>query len=774
MFVRRFGSFAVFLAALAMICTLGPSVSWAQKKKGPPPPPPGAPTLNPLAVTGITRGTTLEMTLAGANLTEPAALIGAPGKVEFLPDEKAGDKAVKLKLTVAADAPVGLYPIRLACAGGLSNSRFLCVDDLPQVLDDDKNHEKAKPQQVPVPCVVSGRTTAEQGSFFKFTVAAGQRLSFEVLGRRIGSPIDPQLTLYHGKSLREFAFDNDSPGCQGDPRIFYHFKEAGEYVVEVRDVLGRGGAEYVYRLRIGDFPMATAPIPMAAKAGSKVSVEFVGPMVEGVKAVEVAVPDEAPGSAVWVTPRGPSGLSGWPVTLVVSDVPESVEVEPNQDAAHANRVPVPGGVTGRFPIGDDADVFVVAGKKGQKLAIEVQTLEWGSPTLVYFVVRTAKAEIAKSNPSVPPPGDQRVEVTPAEDGDLFIEVQPLLFRGGPADAYHLSIRPVTPSFEVSLAGDRMEAAPGGVAVLPFTIVRKGFAGPIDVSLRGDPAVTVTLKPGQTSGLLRIPIAADAKFGGKTLSVSAKAMIDGKPVLVPASAKAIVSKAMSDLPYPPLAFQSLVDFGVKEAAPFRLAVALEPTDAAPGTVVTATVTATRSDGFAEEITINPPTGLPPTVGAPKIGSIPKGKTETKFTLDVNAKTPVGDYFVLLTGKAKVEGRDVLSDPVALALPVGAPFDLAVEPGKLEIAAGGKATLKVTATRKAGYKGPIAITFKNLPAKVTAAAATIAADKTAVDVELTAAGDAAPVERVEVEAIGTATGLNNLTGATSLAVMVKAKK
>ena len=298
-----------------------------------------------------------------------------------MPDEKAGDKAVKLKLTVPADAAVGLYPIRLASAGGLSNRRFFCVDDLPQVLDGDMNHEKSKAQQIPVPCVVSGRTTAEQGSFFKFTTKAGQRLSFEVLGRRIGSPIDPQLTLYHGKSLREFAFDNDSPGCQGDPRISYHFKEAGEYVVEVRDVLGRGGADFVYRLRIGDFPMATSPIPMAAKAGSKVAVEFVGPMVEGVKPVEVAVPDVAAGSAVWVTPRGPSGLAGWPVTLVVSDVPESVEVEPNQDMAHANRVPVPGGVTGRFPPGDDTDVFVVAGKKGQKLAFEVQTLEWGSPTL---------------------------------------------------------------------------------------------------------------------------------------------------------------------------------------------------------------------------------------------------------------------------------------------------------------------------------------------------------------------------------------------------------
>jgi hypothetical protein len=267
--------------------------------------------------------------------------------------------------------------------------------------------------------------------------------------------------------------------------------------------------------------------------------------------------------------------------------------------------------------------------------------------------------------------------------------------------------------------------------------------------------------------------ADAKPGVRSREVLAKATIDGKQVLLTGSIRPLLGKAMSDLPYPPMPLQSIVDFAIKGPAPFRLTVAFEPPDAAPGTTITAKVTATRSPDFAEEITFNPPTGLPPTIPAPKIAPIAKGKTETKFTLDVNAKTPVGDYFALLTGKTKIGGRDVLSDPVALPVSVGAPFDLAVEPGKLDVTAGGKATLKVTAKRRAGYKGPIALSFKNLPAKVTAAAATIAADKTSADIEITAAGDAAPVERAEVEAVGTATGLNNLTGTTPLAVMVRAK-
>ena len=65
----------------------------------------------------------------------------------------------------------------------------------------------------------------------------------------------------------EFNLGSQSPGTSVDVT----FKEAGDYLIEVRDVMYRGGADFVYRLRIGDFPCATTPIPMAAKRGSNVS-----------------------------------------------------------------------------------------------------------------------------------------------------------------------------------------------------------------------------------------------------------------------------------------------------------------------------------------------------------------------------------------------------------------------------------------------------------------------------------------------------------------------
>src|SRR5262249_37186663 len=150
---------------------------------------------------------------------------------------------------------------------------------------------------------------------------------------------------------------NDAPGLQTDPRLTYTFKEAGDVLIEVRDVMYRGGPDYWYRLRIGDFPCATATLPMPAKRGSKVMIHFAGPNVEGVAPVEVTVPTDPTVNTMWVAPRGVNGLSGWPVALGVSDLDELMEQEPNNEPAKANRIPVPGAVTARFLEKGDVDCF---------------------------------------------------------------------------------------------------------------------------------------------------------------------------------------------------------------------------------------------------------------------------------------------------------------------------------------------------------------------------------------------------------------------------------
>lgn len=759
------------VASLLGVLWLGDAaVSWGQKPPPPVLPNPQAPVLAMPMPLGMQRGTTLDLALTGTNLAGATEFwTGFPVKATIPSADKNGQDNSKLKvrLEVPATTPLGYYPVRLATTRGMSNVRLFCIDDLPQVLEVDTNRTFEMAQAVPVPCVVVGRADAEARDYFKITVAAGQRVSFEVLGRRLGSPIDPQLSIYSAKTKRELAHDNDSPGCQTDPRLTYVFKEAGDYLIEVKDVLNRGGADFVYRLRIGDFPLATVPIPMAAKRGSKVKIQFAGPQVEGVPPLDVAVPADPQANVVWVAPKGANGLSGWPVALAISDLDEGVEKEPNNDPAMANRINVPGAVTGRFEHSDDTDCYVFTAKKGQKLTIEAQTLELYSPTLVYMVLKNAKtkAELAKTNPQSPPPTDQRIDFTAAEDGDYLLEVQHLNFVGGPSEAYRLVVTPTTPGFEITLGIDRYDLAPGSFTPLLLQVNRKGYTGPIDVSVNGPAGLTgaATVKAGQASAALLVSAKADMPLAAHNVMLLAKATIDGSAVVQPITVKGPIITSLSGLPYPPVQLNHHVALAVKEKAPFALAIKMDPPESVPGIAAQVTIAVKRDAGFAEEIVLNAPAGLPANVPAPKLANIAKDKSELKFALDVNAKTPLGEYLVFLSGKAKVKDKEYSTNALPLALVVGQPFEFKIEPAVLELKPGDKGKLKITALRKGGYKGPITLDVRKLPANVTAGKAAIAMDQTSFEVEISAAANAVPGEKKDVDVNGTATALNNLQNA-----------
>jgi hypothetical protein len=760
-------------ATLVLAALLSPATnSWAQKAAAPIQPNPLAPVLDMPVPLGIQRGAALDLTLTGKNLAEPTGLwTSFPAKVTIPTDNNNGKDNAKLRvhLEVSKDAPLGFHTLALATTRGMSNFRLFCIDDLPQLMEVDSNRNKATPQPVPVPCVVVGRADAEINDYFKITVKAGQRVSFEVLGRRLGSAFDPQITLYDPRTGRELpgAHSNDAPGLQTDPRLTYVFKEAGDYVLEVRDVMYRGGADYWYRLRIGDFPCATAPIPMAARRGSQVQVQFAGPMVEGVAPVEVAVPTDPLIDTLWIAPKGPNGLYGWPVALAVSDHEEAVEQEPNNEPARANRIAVPGGITGRFLEPGDVDHYVFTAKKGQRYTIEAHTLELYSPTEVYMVLKDAKgAQVAALNPAALP----RIDFTAPADGDYTLVVEHLLHWGGPAEAYRLTVTPYEPGFDLSLGLDRFDVPAGAALPLPILATRRDYTGPIEVDVVGHPSISghVTInpaqpppqpanQPAQPAATLFLSASASTPVGPYTITLRGSATINGKTVIHYVNLRTVVSQNLAGLSYPPRNLLSQVGLAVTEKPPFTLVAKLDQAEGIRGSPVPLTVTATRVPGFGEEIVLSA-VGLPANV-APALKNIPKGENETKVQLNPAANAPLGQFPISIAGKAKYQNKDfsVTSQPVSLVLAL--PFDLRVEQVPLKLTPGGKAAVKVVANRKGGYQGPIAVELRNLPPTVTASKATIAMGQATVDIDLTAAANAVAIDKTDINVLGTATAAAN---------------
>ena len=733
----------------------------------PTPPNPQAPVLGPAVPLGMQRGTSMELTLTGANLTEPTGVwTSFPGRVTIPTDKNNGKEPGKLRvqLDVPGDAPLGFHSLRLATAHGMSNLRLFCIDELPQVMEVDSNRSRSTPQSVPVPCVVVGRADAEIADYYRINVRAGQRVSFEVLGRRLGSALDPQITLLDPKSGRELpgGHNNDAPGLQTDSRLTYLFKEAGEYLIEIRDTMWRGGADFWYRLRIGDFPCATTPVPMAARRGTQVTVHFAGPMVEGVAPVEVTVPNDSAASTISLAPRGPNGLHGWPVALALSNFEEVLEQEPNNEPGQANRIPVPGGVTGRFQQPGDVDHFVFAARKGQRYLVKAHTVELNSPTEVYMVLKDAKGgQVAASNPTV----TASLDFTAPADGDYTLAVEHLLYAGGPSETYRITVEPFEPSFDLALGIEQFDVAAGSSTPIVLYATRNGYAGPIEVRVSGDPHISghATIKagqpaaPNQPAATLFLHAAADAPAGPFQIAIEGSATIDGRSIVRRANLHNLVSKSLAGLPFPPQNLLTQVGLAVTPRPPFLLSLHFDYAEGTRGYPVPLTIRATRDAGFAEEIALAP-ANLPPNVAA-AFKNIPRGQNEVKVQLNPAANAALGIFPVTVTGKAKYQGKDHLftSEPVALVL--APPFSLQVEPAAIKLTPGSKTRIKISAVRAAVYQGPIAIELRNLPAGVTATKGMIGQGQTSLDLELTAPANAAAGDKADVQALGTATAAAN---------------
>ena len=181
------------------------------------------PQIGNIAPLGVRRGVATEVTISGSNLAGNPRLI-APFRfqIEPLPAPAKSDAANwKIKLTVAADVAVGVYPIRIQTDDGISNPFLLAVGQLPQVDEKEENSTFETAQAIPdPPLVVEGQVAANDVDFFRFHGKKGQFIVVDAQCARIGSGIDPTIRLTSGAANRAYiASADDSPGLLTDARL---------------------------------------------------------------------------------------------------------------------------------------------------------------------------------------------------------------------------------------------------------------------------------------------------------------------------------------------------------------------------------------------------------------------------------------------------------------------------------------------------------------------------------------------------------------------------
>jgi Bacterial pre-peptidase C-terminal domain len=489
----------------------------------------------------VQRGKSTEVTVEGAmNFAGvyKALIEGAGIRPEVVsPTVNAAKKSsgtVRLRLTVAPDASLGVREFRLASRLGISSIGQFVVVDAPVVMESGDNNTREKANPISIPCVVSGRIeAAEDVDYFRFHAEAGQTLTFEVLCARLQDKIhdlqkhaDPLLSLYDA-SGRELASNDDF--FFADPLLSYTVRDAGEYYLQIRDSRYEGNRSWVYAILATNRPYLSGIYPMAGNPGQTVHVEPIAFRKDPAAQIAVRVP-AAPG-VHQVQVDLPGGQSN-PVTVIASSLPQILEREPNDTPEEAMPITIPCGINGRIGRRNDCDCYRFHGKKGRTARFEVEARRFGTALLSsldsVLDILTPSGKLLASNDDTFGK-DAALLFTPPADGDFIVRIRDLTGKGGERAVYYLEADWAAPDFSLRCDPDKAMIGPGSSTSWFVHVTRtNGFTGPVTIAVEGLPhGVSVsplTIAPAMNQGLLALTASKDAPRDAVNVRVVGKATV----------------------------------------------------------------------------------------------------------------------------------------------------------------------------------------------------------------------------------------------------------
>jgi hypothetical protein len=499
----------------------------------------------------IERGKTSEIMVQGVNNffgTYQALFDGAgiSADVVMTPPAKAPAanpvvNSVKLKVTVAADAPLGVREFRLASKRGISSIGQLVIVADPVVSETSVNNTPAQAQAIKLPCVVAGRLEAiEDVDYFKFEALAGQTVTFELFCARLQDKIHdlqkhakPMLTLYDADG-RELAANDHF--YFADPLLSYTIPKAGIYYLQIRESTYDGDARWVYALAATNRPYASHVYPMAANPSRVIDVEPVGSAKRKKAKIAVKAP-ATPG--IQQIQLDIDGARTNPVTFIVSSLPQVLEQEPNDEPGKATRFTLPAGLNGRIGAPRDLDHFVFTAQKGKTIAFELMARRFGtllnSSLHGVLEIMDTKGNVLAAGDLTHSDSEAKLTFTAAADGDYILRVRDLNSKGGDSYVYHVKADWARQDFTLRCDPDKAMIGPGSSTAWYVHVTRSnGFAGPVDVEIKGLPrgitASPLTIPPSMTQGVIVLTAAADAGHGAAHVEIIGKAQlktVDGK-------------------------------------------------------------------------------------------------------------------------------------------------------------------------------------------------------------------------------------------------------
>ena len=346
---------------------------------------------------GIERGTAEQLKLVGQNLgaiTVVSVYRGGRLWAAMSPELRDGEPVITL--APPADEPTGPWEVSVGNATVESARVKVWVDDLTQKAlsttvpgaTDSASVSLEKP--VSLWCHFDRPGVAAE---FAFAAKAGQRLVFDLAAQRLGAKGDFALTLLDANGRTIAA--NAGSGGQLDPLLSFTVPADGTYRLRIAEATFAGSPDHFFRLSAGELPLVTGVFPLSVPANQESEVEVLGANLGSGRTVRLIAGE--PGET-----NLPEPVKSWRTRrewkVVATDFPAPIEVEPNDTAASANRVPVPVSMNGRLELaktggvgnqastqpgwassGGDSDFFRFPAKQGVTYVVETAAAMRGSP-----------------------------------------------------------------------------------------------------------------------------------------------------------------------------------------------------------------------------------------------------------------------------------------------------------------------------------------------------------------------------------------------------------
>lgn len=708
---------------------------WAQKTDHPTGSRITPPAIREVTPLGVSRGTTVELTIEGLNLAGASGIYfsepGLRGRVvrvkelPDLPDIRLGSNGtpstidvgplpprnqVTVEVEVDPKADIGPARLRLLTPLGTSPEAQILVEPYyGESLDKEPNDTPEGAFETYLPTILAGVISKPgDADHFKVQVkTAGEQVVFENGAAEIGSTLQPVVAILaeDGKVLAQYGLDHPDSA-----RVFAHkFEAAGTYYIRIADFQLTGRASNFYRYKVGRFALVSRAFPLGVRRGESREIAIDGPGVRQQVTVSGASTGEDE-NLVMLRPQTAAGKAFNRVPLAIGDEPEMLAGDRHRALASALAVTLPVTINGRIDAPGAVDHFRFSAKKGQKVVLEVKARRLGSELDSEIEVVTAAGKAVE-------------RATVRAVADTFIVLRD-----------HDSVRPGIriQSWNNLAVGDylmigseivRINALPRGpdddFQPEQFGGQRIAYFGTTGEAHAIDKAVyKVHIHPPGTqftpNGLPLVRLAYRNDDGGPGYSKDSyllfTAPADGEYV---ARLRDVRGEGSAQHSY---------RLTLREPRPdFRLSMNPRNPNVPRGGVMPVTVTAFRTDDFEDaiEVTLD---GLPRGLQATK-GVIGKGQVTATLLLSADETAQLDQATAIqAVGRAKIQGKLVAhqanpEDKLKLVALMPKPDVLmTAETREVELEPGGTAEIAVTVARQRDFGGRVPVQVLNLPPRV----------------------------------------------------------